>query len=129
MFASSETVGLAKWIIDDTCLVSSCDCTLQILTPFLLRRVKADVDLEIPPKKEILVYCPMTSRQNEFYKATVDKTMQDLLGNGVKEEVLNVVEKGGRGMRKKESIDYSVHSKHSMIQICAFLMTPVLSYN
>ena len=25
----------------------------QILTPFLLRRVKTDVDLEIPPKKEV----------------------------------------------------------------------------
>ena len=25
----------------------------QILTPFLLRRVKADVDLDIPPKKEV----------------------------------------------------------------------------
>ena len=25
----------------------------QILTPFLLRRVRADVDLDIPPKKEV----------------------------------------------------------------------------
>ena len=25
----------------------------RILTPFLLRRVRADVDLDIPPKKEV----------------------------------------------------------------------------
>ena len=36
----------------------------QILTPFLLRRVKSDVDLQIPPKKEVMVYCPMTTRQS-----------------------------------------------------------------
>merc|ERR1719195_2170889 len=40
----------------------------QILTPFLLRRVKSDVDLEIPPKKEVLVYCPLTARQREQEK-------------------------------------------------------------
>merc|ERR1719312_458851 len=50
----------------------------QILTPFLLRRVKTDVDLQIPPKKEVLVYCPMTRRQTELYRATVEKTLGDL---------------------------------------------------
>lgn len=47
----------------------------QILTPFMLRRVKSDVDLEIPPKKELLVYCPLTDVQREFYQSTVDKTI------------------------------------------------------
>jgi ATP-dependent DNA helicase len=51
----------------------------QILTPFLLRRVKADVDLKIPPKKEVLVYCPMTAKQHQLYEATVNKTIKDLL--------------------------------------------------
>ena len=51
----------------------------QILTPFLLRRVKADVDLKIPPKKEVLVYCPMTAKQHEMYEAIVNKTIKDLL--------------------------------------------------
>ena len=45
----------------------------QILTPFLLRRVKADVDLKIPPKKELLVYCPMSKKQREFYEATINR--------------------------------------------------------
>merc|ERR1719219_2630038 len=51
----------------------------KILTPFLLRRVKADVDLKIPPKKEVIVYCPLTPRQRELYKAVVEKTIGNLM--------------------------------------------------
>ena len=43
---------------------------LQILTPFLLRRLKSDVELLIPPKREILVYAPLTltKTQQDYYK-------------------------------------------------------------
>ena len=50
-----------------------------ILTPFLLRRVKTDVDLQIPPKKEVLVYCPLTERQEVMYRSVVEKTIKDLI--------------------------------------------------
>merc|ERR1719334_326231 len=74
----------------------------QILTPFLLRRVKADVDLQIPPKKELLVYCPLSEIQKEMYRAIVERTIDTyLIPNQVKEEVLS--EK-----RKRHDIDYSV---------------------
>ena len=33
------------------------------------------MDLKIPPKKEVIVYCPMTETQSTFYKATVDQTI------------------------------------------------------
>merc|ERR1719188_943496 len=76
----------------------------QILTPFLLRRVKTDVDLEIPPKKEVMVYCPMTSRQMDLYRATVERTLGDLLNkNNKKKEEEVLPEK-----RKRAQIDYSV---------------------
>lgn len=52
----------------------------QILTPFLLRRLKSDVTLEVPPKKEIVVYAPMTTKQDAFYRAIVDKTIAKVLG-------------------------------------------------
>jgi SNF2 family DNA or RNA helicase len=52
---------------------------LQILTPFLLRRVKADVALNIPPKKELLVYAPMSPVQLELYRATVEQNYNRLL--------------------------------------------------
>uniref|UniRef100_A0A3Q1AYX4 Proliferation-associated SNF2-like protein n=1 Tax=Amphiprion ocellaris TaxID=80972 RepID=A0A3Q1AYX4_AMPOC len=53
----------------------------QILTPFLLRRLKSDVTLEVPPKKEIVVYAPLTAKQEAFYTAVVNKTITKMLGN------------------------------------------------
>lgn len=52
----------------------------QILTPFLLRRLKSDVTLEVPPKKEIIVYAPLTAKQEAFYTAVVNKTITKMLG-------------------------------------------------
>ncbi|XP_076819162.1 uncharacterized protein LOC143464888 isoform X2 [Clavelina lepadiformis] len=51
----------------------------QILTPFLLRRVKSDVEMKIPPKREILVMAPMASLQDKFYRATVDRSIMQLV--------------------------------------------------
>ena len=43
----------------------------------MLRRLKQDVELKLPPKKELLVYAPMSAMQQEFYTSTVDKTILD----------------------------------------------------
>eukprot|EP00658_Telonema_sp_P-2_P033936 TRINITY_DN24817_c0_g1_i1.p1 TRINITY_DN24817_c0_g1~~TRINITY_DN24817_c0_g1_i1.p1 ORF type:complete len:804 (+),score=279.94 TRINITY_DN24817_c0_g1_i1:46-2412(+) len=40
----------------------------EILKPFMLRRQKKDVDLEIPRKKEIIVYCPSSETQINMYR-------------------------------------------------------------
>ncbi|RZF36745.1 hypothetical protein LSTR_LSTR005058 [Laodelphax striatellus] len=45
----------------------------QILFPFVLRRTKSDIAIDIPPKKEVLVYCPMTDVQMELYEFVVTK--------------------------------------------------------
>lgn len=68
----------------------------QILTPFVLRRLKTDVELKLPPKKEVLVYCPMTEIQMALYKATVDKKIEMLKH---KEEL--VLPDNDDGTRKK----------------------------
>jgi ATP-dependent DNA helicase len=39
----------------------------RIIGPFMLRRVKAEVELTIPPKTEVLVYCPFTEAQAGQY--------------------------------------------------------------
>ncbi|CAK9294042.1 unnamed protein product [Gordionus sp. m RMFG-2023] len=50
----------------------------QILAPFLLRRMKSDVDFNIPPKKEILVYSPLSDFfQAQLYKAILEKDISD----------------------------------------------------
>ena len=73
------------------------------MTPFLLRRVKTDVDLQIPPKKEVLVYCPLTQRQEEMYRAIVEKTIKDLIEKDDEKKVEVLSEK-----RKRVDVDYSV---------------------
>ena len=44
-----------------------------ILKPFMLRRLKKDVEQEIAPKKEIELFCDMTYRQKLLYKGIRDK--------------------------------------------------------
>ena len=41
----------------------------DLISPFLLRRMKADVDIELPAKTEQVLFCPMTSEQREAYRA------------------------------------------------------------
>ncbi|XP_065179062.1 lymphocyte-specific helicase-like [Sycon ciliatum] len=45
------------------------DTLHQILTPFLLRRLKSDIELSIPSKKEAVVYAKLTDVQRTFSKA------------------------------------------------------------
>ena len=44
-----------------------------VLKPFMLRRLKRDVEQEIAPKKEVEIVCEMTFRQRTLYKRIRDK--------------------------------------------------------
>ncbi|KAA1473299.1 hypothetical protein DENSPDRAFT_866013 [Dentipellis sp. KUC8613] len=50
-----------------------------ILKPFLLRRVKTDVERTLPPKKEYVLYAPLSERQHEIYDALVRHDVRSLL--------------------------------------------------
>ena len=52
---------------------------LQILNPFMLRRMKCEVDVDVPPKRELLVYAPMTQPQQTMYRSVVDSTIRKLV--------------------------------------------------
>lgn len=51
----------------------------DILRPFLLRRLKMDVDLEIPSKHEYVLFTPMTELQKEYYDAVMRDDFTPLL--------------------------------------------------
>ncbi|XP_033095411.1 lymphoid-specific helicase-like [Anneissia japonica] len=80
----------------------------QILTPFLLRRLKSDVDLTIPPKKEIIVNAPMTSKQQEFYKATLDKSIIEKVRPKEKEDTVALTPNGRPKRSCSKKVDYSL---------------------
>lgn len=50
-----------------------------ILRPFLLRRLKVDVETSLPPKKEYVLYAPLSVRQREVYDAVLNGHLRALL--------------------------------------------------
>lgn len=50
-----------------------------ILKPFLLRRVKADVEKLMPRKREYVLFAPLTSMQRELYQAILDGNSRTFL--------------------------------------------------
>lgn len=67
----------------------------KILSPFLLRRVKADVEKSLLPKKEINVYVGMTTMQVKWYRNLLQKDIEAVNGQVGKREgktrLLNIV--------------------------------------
>jgi len=58
------------------------DCLMQvvaklhsILRPFLLRRMKSDVELMLPRKKEIIIYANMTEHQKNLQDHLINETL------------------------------------------------------
>lgn len=47
----------------------------QVLQPFLLRRVKAEVEIELPKKLELVIYHGMSALQKKYYRAILMKDL------------------------------------------------------
>jgi SNF2 family DNA or RNA helicase len=64
----------------------------KVLRPFLLRRLKVDVESSLPPKKEIKLFVGMTALQQQWYKNILGKDI-DLLNSstGSRVRLLNLV--------------------------------------
>ncbi|KAL3438532.1 SNF2 family N-terminal domain-containing protein [Aspergillus tetrazonus] len=67
----------------------------RVLRPFLLRRVKSDVEKSLLPKKEVNLYVPMSSMQVKWYQKILEKDIDAVNGAGGKKEsktrLLNIV--------------------------------------
>ena len=67
----------------------------KVLRPFLLRRVKSDVEKSLLPKKEINVFVGLTEMQRKWYKSILEKDIDAVNGVGSKKEgktrLLNIV--------------------------------------
>ena len=76
-----------------------------ILRPFLLRRLKADVEAGLPPKKEYVLYAPLSVRQREVYDAVLAGHLRTLLmkagrAEPVREEVGPRKSRRARGAKR-----------------------------
>ncbi|CAG8519866.1 14502_t:CDS:10 [Cetraspora pellucida] len=67
----------------------------KVLRPFLLRRIKSDVEKSLLPKKEVNIYVGMTSMQKKWYQRILEKDIAAVNGAVSKSEsktrLLNIV--------------------------------------
>lgn len=63
----------------------------KVLRPFLLRRVKSDVERGLPPKKETILKIGMSEMQRKWYAALLQKDIEALNGGADRSRLLNVV--------------------------------------
>ena len=67
----------------------------RVLRPFLLRRIKSDVEKQLKPKKEVVVPIPMSSMQVKWYKKILEKDIDAVNNASGKREsrtrLLNIV--------------------------------------
>lgn len=67
----------------------------RVLRPFLLRRVKSDVEKSLLPKKELNIYIDMSEMQVKWYQKILEKDIDAVNGAGGKREsktrLLNIV--------------------------------------
>jgi ATP-dependent DNA helicase len=80
-----------------------------VLKPFLLRRVKTDVESLMPKKREYVLYAPLTEMQRELYQAILDGTSRSYL-----EE--KAVERLSIGLGSRAGTPLSIRSNNSSLK-------------
>ncbi|KAF2101696.1 SWI/SNF chromatin remodeling complex component [Rhizodiscina lignyota] len=82
-----------------------------ILKPFLLRRIKADVEKLMPRKREYVLFAPLTTLQRELYQAILDGTSRSYLEEKAVEQLTSGTSTprsgGSRASLKRKAIDNS----------------------
>ncbi|KAI8463605.1 MAG: P-loop containing nucleoside triphosphate hydrolase protein [Monoraphidium minutum] len=58
----------------------------SLLKPFLLRRIKADVEIALPRKQELLLYAPMSALQRQLNQQLLEKTLADEMARHADQE-------------------------------------------
>ncbi|KAL7105006.1 hypothetical protein ACP275_07G018300 [Erythranthe tilingii] len=62
----------------------------KVLRPFLLRRLKSDVEKGLPPKKETILKVGMSQMQKNYYKALLQKDLEVVNAGGERKRLLNI---------------------------------------
>ena len=83
-----------------------------ILKPFLLRRVKADVESMMPRKREYVLFAPLTTMQRELYQAILDGCSRSYLEDQAVERLSasSTPRSGSRASLKRKALGTSERS-------------------
>lgn len=86
-----------------------------ILKPFLLRRVKNDVETNLPKKREYILYAPMTPAQKELYRKIKDSDIRSYLEKKAIERIGEKLEDSRvsemKGKKRKSGSETSTPNK------------------
>lgn len=64
----------------------------KILRPFMLRRLKADVEKSLPPKHETILFTGMSAMQKKLYRDILTRDIEAIQGkSGSRTAILNIV--------------------------------------
>ncbi|PYH79120.1 helicase [Aspergillus uvarum CBS 121591] len=85
----------------------------SILKPFLLRRVKADVETSLPKKREYILYAPLTTEQKDLYREILNGTGRQYLEEKATERLLAQNDRLSRSQSLKRSAEASEASSPS----------------
>ena len=99
-FDVSEIVDENENQISEENRVSIVSNLHNILRPFLLRRLKVDVEKDLPPKKEYIIHCNMSPLQRQYYKAALSRTLSSF----VETQVQNNMDKSAPRSGKANSV-------------------------
>ncbi|KAL6236954.1 hypothetical protein BDW75DRAFT_96219 [Aspergillus navahoensis] len=80
----------------------------SILKPFLLRRVKTDVETALPKKREYILYAPLTTEQKDLYREIISGTGRQYLEEKATERLMAKNGKISRPGSLKRSASSSV---------------------
>lgn len=81
IFASADDFD--TWFDSDDCLSGNIDLVARIqavLKPFMLRRLKIDVEKQLLPKKELKLFIGLTPLQRDLYTKILKKDLSSVIG-------------------------------------------------
>ncbi|KAK2646397.1 hypothetical protein Ddye_021592 [Dipteronia dyeriana] len=90
IFSSAETFDEWFQISGDNDQQEVVQQLHKVLRPFLLRRLKSDVEKGLPPKKETILKVGMSQLQKQYYKALLQKDLEVVNAGGERKRLLNI---------------------------------------
>jgi len=87
IFSSSEDFD--EWFNTESCLGDDSVVTKlhSVLKPFMLRRLKCDVEKSLLPKKEVKIFTDLSKMQREWYTKVLMKDIDLVNGAGIQEKI------------------------------------------
>ncbi|XP_022138478.1 ISWI chromatin-remodeling complex ATPase CHR11 isoform X2 [Momordica charantia] len=90
IFSSAETFDEWFQISGDNDQQEVVQQLHKVLRPFLLRRLKSDVEKGLPPKKETILKVGMSQMQKQYYRALLQKDLEVVNAGGERKRLLNI---------------------------------------